>query len=44
MFFQQGTYLDVSEVEAIFPFEFLSLDCVDHFLDQILKMPHEQND
>ena len=37
LFFQQGTHLDLPEVDAILPCEFLKLDCVDHLLDQFLK-------
>ena len=33
LFFQQGTYLDATKVEAIFPCEFLNLDYIDHPLE-----------
>ena len=42
LFFEKGLHLDVSNVEAILPCEFLNLDCVDHLIDRILKTRHEQ--
>lgn len=38
MFFQQGSRLDAPKFEAILPYEFFNLDCVDHLPDGILKM------